>query len=183
MTSHRIEHHPVRVARLGALNVFRFAMRTSKDPIARYRVIWFTVAFTISFTLTAIGAGFAFAGAHATVAPQVYKFVAIFPGRLRTHGWVLFLLGISNFWSVAALTQIYSKTAYTIGRLSGIGILFYSVFTAIGFLAGITTGGVGYNAGVWWYLMIAVLSVAKVALPPPFRGQPDSDRPNLITGA
>lgn len=153
------------------------------EPIARYRAVWFTVAFSVSFTMTAVGAGYAFAGANATAVPQAFKYVAILPGGLRTHGWILFLLGVGNFWSVAGLTQIYTKTSYAIGRITGIGILFYSVFTVFGLAAGFLVGHEHYTAGVWWYLMVAVLSAAKVSLPPPFKGQVRQDRPHSITGS
>lgn len=164
-------------------DVFQFALRTSRDPLARYRAIWFTVSFAISLTLTIIGAGYAFAGTAAVTNPSIFEYVAIFPGHIRTHGIIMFSLSLLNFWSVAALTQIYTKVSYMIGRITGIGILFYSVFTALGFAAGMLVGGQHYNNGVWWYAMVAILSAAKVSLPPPFRGQPQSDRPHLITGS
>lgn len=168
---------------LWLVNVLKFAFRTSKDSISRYRAIWFVVSFAISSVLIIIGAGEAFVGSAAVVNPSSFEYVAILPGHIRTHGIILFSMALLNFWSVAALTQVYTKLAYTAGRLTGIGILFYTSFTAIGFGCGMLFGGQHYNNGVWWYSMTAVLSWAKVSLPPPFRGQPESDRPHLITGS
>lgn len=158
------------------------ALRTSRDPIARYRALWLAVAFSVSVVLIAIGAGYAFAGSHAALVPHVFQYVAILPGGLRTHGVLLLVPGLVNFWSIAALSQRYSTTAYQVGRVTGIFILFYVTWTAIGFSLGMIVGGQHYNAGVWWYLLLAMLSIAKVSLPPPFRGQSTQDRYHQITG-
>lgn len=159
-------------------NVLNFALRSSKDPMMRYRAIWFTVSFAISGTFIILGAGYAFAGSRAALTPNIFKYVAIFPGHLHTHGFILLILALANFWSVAALTQIYTKTAYSVGRVSGVLMLFYSAWTALGFFLGMAIGHQHYNAGVWWYVMVTVLSGAKVSLPPQFKGQASKVSPS-----
>lgn len=125
----------------------------------------------MSLAYIGIGGGYAFAGQGGTVVPEAFRVILLgghLPGGFRTHGWIMVLLGLVQFWGVSSIWQGFTRRGWQVVQLSSYGIIGYSVWIAVAF-GGQSVHAGQYNAGFWYYVFIATVATAKTLLPPPWR--------------
>lgn len=149
----------------------KWALRRPTTTIGRYQLFWFAVGAGMCLVLLAIGGGYALAGDGATAYPPAFRLIRQIPGGMRTHGLVMSIAALGNLFGLGAISRGYSLIPWLAVRVFSITILAYSAWCAYAFAAASILAR-HYNAGLWWYVLLVILSGALVSLPPPFRGQP-----------
>jgi hypothetical protein len=134
-------------------------------------MLWFTLGTAVSLAFMEIGGGYAFAGQGATPLPAAFRVILLgghLPGGFHAHGGIMVVLGLSNLWGLASLSQRYSNSVWHWVQWTGYCIIGYSIWLASAFAGAIYITG-QYSAGFWFYIFIAIVALAKTILPPPWR--------------
>lgn len=98
-----------------------------------------------------LGAGYAVQGGGATQAPGWQVLTNVLPGKLHTHGVIMFVLGLAL---AVQLHAEYSRVTLWVLRL----LRTYSMAVAVSFVCSWPLYGMSWGAPAWW-LLLALLTV------------------------
>lgn len=146
-------------------------------PLRRARLLWFGVAWVCTAVLFILGVAYLFTGGqHLIGNGQAYTVVQHFmPGRMRTHGAIMAILGILMAYCLAAPVYGMAEPRRMLRHVLQ-AVIVYQAWTAFAFAAAPFTGGVlGLALMVWWCASV-IITVLLVTLPPPTLDQVAADR-------
>lgn len=128
-------------------------------PLTRHAAVaWYSICLGVAALLLYQGVGYLIGGAQATTSPGWHVLLALLPGGIRTHGGILFGLGLGL--AVEARAPFDKVMRVVLWALR-----FYSLLVAGCWFGSWWLDGVNWSAPGWW-LFLAGLSFWLSAFAP-----------------
>lgn len=135
----------------------RFIVTVASEPAKRLTFFYQATAWSVTVVSMWIGAGYAVGGSKATSGTALKLVANILPGGVRTHGFILFGLGLLL---ASGLPEFRRRT-----HVALIALLFYSLLTALLVAMNFFFASISWAAPAW-YSFLAFTALLLVALAP-----------------